>query len=177
MTAPVSDTDSKLAEALGELAQLRSENDRLRDELQRTRGPAPVAGASPTQTNEDRHTGALSPAQKVALFRSLFKGRTEVYPLRWENRAGKSGYSPACGNEWRAGVCEKPRIKCSDCPNQMFLHVDFPPDQGGHDGSYGETTSLQCSGLLSAPRPATDATAASSTAGSTGLEICMTNPA
>lgn len=51
---------------------------------------------------------------KVELFRSLFRGRTDVFPLRWENlKTGKSGYSPACANEWKRGVCEKPRIKCS----------------------------------------------------------------
>ena len=57
----------------------------------------------------------LSTDQKVALFRRLFRGRTDVYPVRWESKAGKTGYAPACANEWRAGICEKPRIKCSDC--------------------------------------------------------------
>jgi hypothetical protein len=36
---------------------------------------------------------------------------------------GRSGYAPACANEWRAGVCEKPRIKCGECPNRAFLPV------------------------------------------------------
>ncbi|NOU13455.1 MAG: DEAD/DEAH box helicase, partial [Methylococcaceae bacterium] len=59
---------------------------------------------------------ALSTIEKVALFRRLFRGRTDVYSVRWESKAtGKSGYSPACANEWRPGVCHKPRIKCSDC--------------------------------------------------------------
>ena len=53
----------------------------------------------------------LSTAEKVALFRRLFRGRTDVYPIRWESKTtGKSGYTPACANEWRAGACEKPRI-------------------------------------------------------------------
>jgi len=64
----------------------------------------------------------LSTGEKVALFRRLFRGRTDVYPTRWESKTtGKSGYAPACANEWRAGVCEKPRIKCSDCPNRSFI--------------------------------------------------------
>ena len=62
--------------------------------------------------------------EKIVLFRSLFRGRTDVYPARWENRSsGKSGYAPACSNEWVRGVCEKPRIKCGDCPNQAFIAV------------------------------------------------------
>lgn len=34
---------------------------------------------------------------------------------------GKSGYSSACANEWRPGVCEKPRIKCSDCAHRVLV--------------------------------------------------------
>ena len=65
-----------------------------------------------------------SPQAKIALFRSLFRGREDVYPLRFESRkTGRSGYAPACGNEWVRGVCEKPRIKCAECPNRRFLPV------------------------------------------------------
>ncbi len=61
---------------------------------------------------------------KVALFRSLFRGRPDVYPRRFESRkTGKSGYAPACSNEWVRGVCEKPRIKCAECPHRRFLPV------------------------------------------------------
>src|SRR5437667_1328188 len=65
-----------------------------------------------------------SPALKIALFRSLFRGREDVYPRRFESRkTGRSGYQPACGNEWVRGICEKPRIKCSECPYQHFLPI------------------------------------------------------
>ena len=72
------------------------------------------------------HNGIVnhqSPSEaKVALFRSLFRGREDVYPRRFESRkTGKAGYQPACGNEWIRGVCEKPRIKCSDCRHQRFF--------------------------------------------------------
>lgn len=59
--------------------------------------------------------------EKVLLFRRLFRGRDDVYPIRWESqKTGKSGYAPACANEWRTGVCNKPRIKCSDCSNRLL---------------------------------------------------------
>jgi superfamily II DNA or RNA helicase/very-short-patch-repair endonuclease len=65
-----------------------------------------------------------SPQAKIALFRSLFRGRDDVYPRRFESRkTGRSGYAPACANEWVRGVCEKPRIKCAECPNRRFLPV------------------------------------------------------
>jgi len=64
------------------------------------------------------------PSAKIELFRSLFRGRTDIYPVRFESRnTGRAGYAPACANEWVRGVCEKPRIKCADCPNRRFLPV------------------------------------------------------
>lgn len=64
----------------------------------------------------------FSTTEKVEIFRRLFRGRADVYPVRWESKtSGKAGYSPACANEWLAGLCEKPRIKCSDCNNRLLL--------------------------------------------------------
>jgi len=61
---------------------------------------------------------------KIALFRSLFRGREDVYARRFESRkTGRSGYAPACTNEWVRGICEKPRIKCAECPHRRFLPV------------------------------------------------------
>ncbi len=66
----------------------------------------------------------LSPEEKIALFMDLFQGRRDVFPKRWDNqKTGKSGYSPACHNEWVRGVCKKPQIKCSECLNQAFVPV------------------------------------------------------
>ncbi len=61
---------------------------------------------------------------KISLFRSLFRGREDVYPRRFESlTTGRAGYAPACGNEWVRGICEKPRVKCADCPQRAFLPV------------------------------------------------------
>jgi superfamily II DNA or RNA helicase/very-short-patch-repair endonuclease len=69
-------------------------------------------------------THSSPPEAKIALFRSLFRGRVDVYPRRFENRrTGKAGYAPACGNEWVRGICEKPRVKCAECPSRRFLPV------------------------------------------------------
>ena len=66
-----------------------------------------------------------SPSEdKIRVFRSLFRGREDVYPRRFESRkTGRSGYAPACANEWVRGICEKPRIKCAECPHRRFLPV------------------------------------------------------
>ncbi|WP_244514732.1 TOTE conflict system archaeo-eukaryotic primase domain-containing protein [Ensifer sp. LCM 4579] len=70
---------------------------------------APIANSSPS-------------IEKIELFRRLFAGRPDVFPVRWENRkAGRSGYSPACSNEWAKGLCGKPKVKCGECPHQAFI--------------------------------------------------------
>lgn len=58
--------------------------------------------------------------EKVHLFLTLFRGRENVYPKRWENKAGLKGYSPVCDNEWHRVLCNKPKIKCAVCNNQKF---------------------------------------------------------
>jgi superfamily II DNA or RNA helicase len=79
----------------------------------------PQAPISPAEV-----TAASPSALKVALFRKLFAGRLDVFPIRWENAGtGRSGYAPACRNEWVRGVCEKPQVKCGECPNQAFVPV------------------------------------------------------
>ena len=48
-------------------------------------------------------------AEKVALFRTLFRGREDVYPILWVNeRTGKKGYSPAVKGGW-IGPSDKQR--------------------------------------------------------------------
>ncbi len=85
--------------------------------------PAPVAPMEAATVEPE--SSRLSTTQKVALFRKLFRGRTDVYPIRWESeKTGNSGYSPACGNEWQAGICrkmEKPPVKCADCGNRRLI--------------------------------------------------------
>ena len=68
---------------------------------------------------------SLNEADKITLFRSLFKGRNDVYPRRFESKkTGKSGYQPACANEWIPGVCQKPKIKCGNCAKRKLLPVN-----------------------------------------------------
>ena len=36
----------------------------------------------------------------------------------------KSSYAPACRNKFVKGVCELPKVKCGECPNQAFIPFD-----------------------------------------------------
>lgn len=115
--------DSKLK--VDELSALRTENHRLIFLLEShgivwqihaaTEPEMPLVICEPVKST-------LSGKERIALFRRLFRGRTDVYPVRWESqKTGKSGYSPVCANEWVARVCEKPRISCTDCSNRVLV--------------------------------------------------------
>src|SRR6185437_8655592 len=40
--------------------------------------------------------------KRIALFRSLFRGREDIYARRWENAAGGHGYAPVDVKDWKA---------------------------------------------------------------------------
>jgi hypothetical protein len=92
---------------------LEEENQLLRMEVERlkqilaTHGlPAasalincPTAPPVLLQQPEDRQERGK---QRIALFRSLFRGRADVYAKRWTSADGRSGYSPAALMDWTA---------------------------------------------------------------------------
>jgi superfamily II DNA or RNA helicase len=106
--------DAELDGARRFLDASRAEFERVREEEART-PRVPHLPDAPSR----------STAEKVALIRGLFRGRDDVFPRLWTNaKTGKRGYAPACTNEWVRGVCEKPRVKCGECPHQAFVPVD-----------------------------------------------------
>jgi len=65
---------------------------------------------------------ASSYASKLALFRGRFACRADAWAKRWTSRGtGRSGFAPACGNEWRPGFCLKPSKRCSACRHRAWL--------------------------------------------------------
>jgi len=109
--------DEVLPELEREQARLR-DLDREREEAQRrvealqreAQAPAPAADAA----------APMSPADRIRLFRSLFRGRADVFPLRWKTG---NGYSPACSNLWAKGICGRPKTKCGACAHRAFIPV------------------------------------------------------
>lgn len=109
-----------------ELIQLRAENDALKALLAKhgiavppaTDFRAGYAALLKSNVNE------LSSTAKVMIFRRLFRGRDDIYPVRWtSNTTGKSGYSPQCANKWKPGICKLPTIKCSECNHSLYAPV------------------------------------------------------
>lgn len=133
----------RIRERLAEIdAERRSLSEQLvsleRHRIGASRGNA-VGSVAETVATVTRHSPA---AEKIALFRRLFAGRGDVFPVRWENaKTGKSGYAPACSNEWKPGVCQKPRVKCGECRHQAFIPVSDEIIRRHLGGSSNKSTS------------------------------------
>jgi len=116
------------AEAL--LSGLEAEQARVRTRLAALRAELVAQGQAEPGIRVPHPVAApqsvpRSPEEKVRLFRQLFRGRGDVFPTRFESRkTGKPGYAPACTNKFVRGVCELPKVKCGECPNQGFVPVD-----------------------------------------------------
>ncbi|MGB4583824.1 MAG: DEAD/DEAH box helicase family protein [Rhodoferax sp.] len=107
-----------------EFIQLRAENDALKALLAKHG----IAVPQPSKSNIGDaalrpNANELSPTAKVQLFRRLFRGRDDIYPVRWINKTGKPGYSPLCANKWKPGICKLPVIKCSACSHSLYAPV------------------------------------------------------
>ncbi|WP_343504774.1 MULTISPECIES: TOTE conflict system archaeo-eukaryotic primase domain-containing protein [Roseobacteraceae] len=121
--AEKSDIEAELARVRVRLVELDAERAQLQREvaaLEKHLAAEPAVQRPSVERSSV--TNASPPHAKIDLFRRLFAGRPDVFPVRWENKkTGRSGYSPACSNEWVNGICGKPRVKCSECPNQKFI--------------------------------------------------------
>lgn len=113
---------------------LEEENKRLKEELQQLRvklvSETPESYYADTILQSQKDISELSESlinqnssskEKIDLFLSLFKGRADVCAKRWKN---KPGYSPYCYNDFKTGICNKPKIKCTDCKNSQFAPLD-----------------------------------------------------
>ncbi len=113
----------EIAETTAHLAELRRQlTTEAVVQIAAPRKPVPPTAAAPA-TNAAKLT-------LFRLFRSLFRGREDVFPRRWENmKKGRSGYAPG-RNEWGYGLCEKKRglgasrrATCGECSYQAFIPV------------------------------------------------------
>lgn len=77
------------------------------------------------ETDNPSVTNISGSAEKIKLFLSLFKSRDDVFARRWENqKKDTSGYSPACFNEWKSGICQKPKVSCTECKHKEYIPLD-----------------------------------------------------
>jgi superfamily II DNA or RNA helicase len=115
-----SDTEAAIRVAEDEVAQFAAQLEAAEQRLYELRQSVTATTVPPGAGDGS----AWSAERKIELFRSLFRGRDDVFAVRWESRQGRAGYSPQCANEWKPGACEKPRVRCAACPNQAFAPAD-----------------------------------------------------
>ena len=130
----------ELARAEAALAELERKTREARARVQALRARKTAVHESPppyvTPPSPPTAHGGLTP-DRIQLFRQLFRGREDVFARLWTNpKKQTTGYAPACANEWVRGVCEKPRVKCGECPNQAFLPVDDKVIRGHLQGQH-----------------------------------------
>lgn len=93
----------RVAELAAECARLRLENVELRRRfgVEATTAPTHTVVPDPTPTHFSGTLTNASPAEaKLSFFRRLFRGREDVFAVRWIGKDGKAGYSPAALKDW-----------------------------------------------------------------------------
>ncbi len=122
-----SDLEQEITKIEAELASIDQNRKKLLSELSQLRQQVLQKNAAP-QLSLNLQTPTIdkntSQAEKISLFRALFRGREDVFPRRFENRkTGKSGFAPVCRNEWKTGICQKPKISCQKCNHREFVPI------------------------------------------------------
>ena len=109
---------SRASELAAECARLQRENEELRRRLGMQTAAVESVPAIALAPMPSRLAGPLtngSPAAaKVSLFRALFRGRDDVFAVRWIGKDGKAGYSPAALKDWS-------QLDAKGRPSRTFL--------------------------------------------------------
>jgi len=111
MMSDQGNTQERLKTAQEECQRLREENAHLRAMLGINQSPPNEAvpqAAQAANVSSTSKSGVSTPEEKISLFRNLFRGREDVFAIRWQGKSGKSGYSPAGIMDWRAIHVAKP---------------------------------------------------------------------
>jgi superfamily II DNA or RNA helicase len=111
----------------GELATLRADNARLRRLLQLSEEQARAADPDQAALTGATHGPVdmrATPEEKVRFYAGLFRCRTDVYAIRWENRRdGRSGWMPAIAGRWRKGMSRADAPYLPLTPDVIAAHL------------------------------------------------------
>jgi hypothetical protein len=107
---------AELNAALRRIHQLEEENERLKRALSpdaSVQAETPTDQSTlqpclPTAAQIEQAVAPTDKTSKVTLFRSLFRGREDVYAIRWQMKNGEWGYRPDDKKDWNAVLASKP---------------------------------------------------------------------
>ena len=123
---------AELNAAHHENQRLREENQRLKEILAKHSSPSPEVETVkvmrqvclPDPSVVANVAGPADKAGKVALFRSLFRGREDVYAERWRMKDRTWGYGPAGRKDWDAVRESRPEDrKKIDCETRTLYQM------------------------------------------------------
>lgn len=114
---------------IARMNELEEENARLKSLLAKHHIPYEAVrhdGGGNISMSPVNKSVQFSLQEKVELFRSLFRGREDVFAKRWYSETTKkSGYQPVCEREWNREFCDKRKYRCAECPNRLFAPLSY----------------------------------------------------
>ena len=122
---PYEELAAENARLLGIINSLKKENARLRALLPQAVIPQASEEKSAAIPDVKVDKAAII-ADRISLFRSLFRGRTDVFAKRWVSKSGQSGYKPVCLFENERGFCTKfayGTANCRKCTERQNLSL------------------------------------------------------
>jgi hypothetical protein len=125
----------RLDAALAEIRRLRDENAALRKAITLANKPVHRV-VTKEHIDSAKVRAALSNDQKVALFRSLFRGREDVYAVRWVSSSGATGYSPAHSHKTDGKACRRSRKECEKLGERLYFPLTSGVIYGHLAGRY-----------------------------------------
>ena len=144
----IEDLGSRIRELTSELEELREHRDAgeaLADPIL-----TPISGLRTIRVQETRRTVVnrqSPPEEKIAVFRTLFAGRDDVYATRWVSaKTGRSGWSPAVrGGFYTDAVTDSDLLPLTDQVIDQHLRGILPSEHADlHVGLYPMHTDDTC---------------------------------
>lgn len=104
------------------IIELEQENARLKGQYEPLlpESKSPTLERHKSLTEEEKE---IELRRRVNLFRSLFRGREDVYAQRFVTKDGKRGYQPVCRNRWSI-ECKAHKYKCEGCAHRELVPLD-----------------------------------------------------
>ena len=146
----INDLDSRIELLKIEIEQLRESDNHVATKIEKADVTPPLDDSSlftpgpPTRVpGVNRHS---PPGEKIALFLSLFAGRSDVFATRWVSaKTGKSGWSPAVrGGFYTDAVTDSDFVPLTEQVVDQHLRGTRPNGADFHAGLYPMTSNDMC---------------------------------